>query len=34
MEYKGVNFIYPEWGMWEQFIYLDKSRYNLNAWWA
>jgi len=26
MEYKGVNFIYPEWGMWEQFIYLDKSR--------
>lgn len=25
MEYKGVNFIHPDWSMWEQFLYDDRS---------
>jgi hypothetical protein len=27
MEYKGVNFIHPDWSMWEQFLYDDRSTY-------
>jgi hypothetical protein len=30
MEYKGVNFIHPDWGMWEQFLYDDRSTYVAN----
>lgn len=31
MEYKGVNYLHPDWGMWEQFLYDDRNSYKRSA---